>query len=68
MHRADLDKLIPAERIVGDDAEDTELLQRMLREATDYLRSFRADLPGLRRGRSRRGVSFSLPRANPGDQ
>jgi hypothetical protein len=33
MHRADLDKLIPAERIVGDDAEDTGLLQQMLQEA-----------------------------------
>jgi hypothetical protein len=33
MQRADLDKLIPAERIVGDDAEDTGLLQQMLQEA-----------------------------------
>jgi hypothetical protein len=41
MQRADLDKLIPAERIVGDDAEEAGLLQQMLQEATDYLRSFR---------------------------
>jgi hypothetical protein len=41
MQPVDLDKLIPAERIVGDDVEDTELLQQMLREATDYLKSFR---------------------------
>jgi hypothetical protein len=34
-------KLVPAERIVGDDAEETGLLQQMLQEATDYLKSFR---------------------------
>ncbi len=41
MNHVDLEKLIPAERIVGEDAEETGLLQRMLQEATDYLKSFR---------------------------
>jgi hypothetical protein len=41
MRSIDLDKPIPAERIVGDDVEDTELLQQMLQKATAYLQSFR---------------------------
>jgi hypothetical protein len=41
MHPVDLNKLTPPERIVGDDAEETGLLQQMLQKATDYLKSFR---------------------------
>jgi hypothetical protein len=37
----DVKKLTPAEQIVGDDAEDTELLKKMLQEATNYLQAFR---------------------------
>jgi hypothetical protein len=34
MQPVDLEKLIPAERIVGEDAEETGLLRQMLQEAT----------------------------------
>jgi hypothetical protein len=36
-----LEKLTPAEQIVGEDGEDTRLLKEMLQEATNYLRAFR---------------------------
>jgi hypothetical protein len=36
----DLNKLTPAERICGDDAEDTRLLREMLHRATQYIQSF----------------------------
>ncbi|HVP13455.1 MAG TPA: hypothetical protein VMV94_19940 [Phycisphaerae bacterium] len=39
MTNVDLKKLTPAERIVGDDAEDTRLLREMLQSATGYMRS-----------------------------
>jgi len=41
MERVDLQKLTPAEQIGGEDAEETAQLKAMLRDATDYLRSFR---------------------------
>lgn len=41
MGHIDLEKLTPAEQIVAEDAEETGLLQGMLRNATDYLRGFR---------------------------
>ncbi|MEW6745506.1 MAG: hypothetical protein AB1486_22365 [Planctomycetota bacterium] len=36
----DLEKLTPADRIAGEDAEETALLKEMLRDATDYLLGF----------------------------
>jgi len=36
-----LKTLIPAEQIVGEDAEETRLLKQMLEDATGYLRRFR---------------------------
>ena len=40
MKSIDLQKLTPAEEIVGEDAAETDLLKGMLRDATDYLRGF----------------------------
>jgi len=37
----DLRKLMLAEQVTGEDAEETALLQEMLRNATEYVRSFR---------------------------
>ncbi len=36
----DFSSVVPAEKMKGEDAEDTELLQRMLGEATEYLEAF----------------------------
>lgn len=36
-----LKKMIPAEQIAGEDADETALLQKMLKDATDYLRGFK---------------------------
>jgi len=36
----DWKRLTPAEQIAGEDAEETELLNTMLQEATDYLRAY----------------------------
>ncbi|MFA5192329.1 MAG: hypothetical protein WC740_16605 [Verrucomicrobiia bacterium] len=44
----DLDALMPAEHMTGDDAEDTELLKKMLETATHYIRGFRW-CPGIDR-------------------
>jgi len=41
----DLEKLTPVEQIVGENAEETSLLQGMLRDATNYLQSFRCCPP-----------------------
>ena len=41
IQHVDLEKLTPAEQIVGEDPEETGLLKEMLRDATDYLRAFR---------------------------
>ena len=41
MEHVDPDKWTPVEQIVGGDAEEASLLQGMLRDATNYLRSFR---------------------------
>ncbi|MCX5647513.1 MAG: hypothetical protein NTX40_00205 [Planctomycetota bacterium] len=40
MRHVDLEKLIPAENIAGEDAEETRLLKEMLHNATDYLQGF----------------------------
>jgi hypothetical protein len=41
MSKVDLERLTPAEQIVGEDAEETALLNEMLQNAIDYLRGFR---------------------------
>jgi len=40
MPRVDLERLVPAEDIAGEDAEETRLLKEMLHSATNYLRGF----------------------------
>jgi hypothetical protein len=37
----DLEKLTPASQVTGEDAEETALLQEMLRHATEYVTNFR---------------------------
>ena len=40
MQPVDLERLTPAEQIVAEDTEETGLLQEMLQDAYDYIRSF----------------------------